>query len=225
MPVDNEGSVSTSAGTLKFVEGGASTEHAVGSWSTTGTETAIVFNTSSETYNLGATTTFSGNFEVDGTTVKAGKIEAAAATVTLNGGTSFGVGGILELAGGSTSNIKNLTLAAPHGTGEGVLKVAGEVDVSSSFTSSSGTLHGSGTVVVESGATGKVEGHGLFLLGGVTFKTAAALTVSGADGSAIIQGEENSVVVNSGTLVLNTEGYSLRGNAGTKFVNKGTFKD
>ncbi len=168
MPVDNEGSVSTSAGTLEFVEGGASTEHAVGSWSTTGTETAIVFNTSSETYNLGATTTFSGNFEVDGTTVKAGKIEAAAATVTLNGGTSFGVGGILELAGGSTSNIKNLTLAAPHGTGEGVLKVAGEVDVSSSFTSSSGTLHGSGTVVVESGATGKVEGHGLFLLGGVT---------------------------------------------------------
>ena len=31
-------------------------------------------------------------------------------------------------------------------------------------------------------------------------------------------------MVNSGTLVLNTEGYSLRGNAGTKFVNKGTFK-
>jgi RHS repeat-associated protein len=223
MPIDNEGSVSTSTGKLEFVEGGTSTEHAVGSWSAIGTETAIIFNTSSETYSLGATTTFSGNIEIDDATVKAGKIEAAAATVVVNGGTSYGFDGTLELTESSTSKLKGLTVAAPYGHGEGVLKVAGEVHVSNSFASSGGALYGPGTVVIESGITGTIDGRPLYLYG-MTLKNAGNITVSGTEGFAIIQGEGNSTLVNSGTLTLNTIGYSLRGDTTNKFINTGTFK-
>ena len=83
--------------------------------------------------------------------------------------------------------------------------------------------------MIRPGVSATVNGSGRtpLTLDEVAFKNAGTLTVSGekgAEAAAAIDGESNAVLVNSGTFILNTIGYSLRGPSGTKFINTGTLK-
>src|SRR5580700_3349404 len=154
-PVDNEGTVSATSGKLAFTDGGTAPEHAVGSWSSSGTEAAILFE--DESFTLGETAKWEGNIELGrGARIKVGKVEATSGSVTLNND-GFGVEA-LELTGSSVSNVENLTLAAPEASEGPVVKVTDELDVTGSF-SGGGTwkLAGPGTFAIESGATGTVS--------------------------------------------------------------------
>ena len=147
--------------------------------------------------------------------------EAEHAEVLENKGTLVLRSGSLELAGvlpEDTSHFNSLMMSG------GSLIIAGEVDVTGSF-SGGGKISGPGTFVIEPGVSATVNGSGRapLTLDEVAFKNAGTLTVSGPEAAAAINGENNAVLSNSGTFVLNTIGYSLRGPAGTKFVNTGTF--
>ena len=221
-PVDNEGTVSAASGKLAFLDGGTAPEHAVGSWSSSGTEAAILFE--DESFTLGETANWEGNIELGrGARIKVGKVEAASGSVTLNND-GYGTEA-LELTGSSVSNIENLTLAAPEASEGPVVKVTDELDVTGSF-SGGGTwkLAGPGTFVIESGATGTVSSH--LGLSGITLKNLGILTVAGAEGSATIAGVSKAILANSGTLILNTKGRMLSANesGGLTLVNSGTVK-
>jgi hypothetical protein len=153
---DNEGKVSVTAGKLEFTEGGVSGEKAVGSWSTSGAETEIVFNANGPTFALGATVPLTGAFEIAHGTVTAGKIEGSAASVTISGVGLAGQG-TLDVTGASASTLQNLTTTDREGRGGGVLEGPDEVDITGSLTGGGfGTLKGPGTTVIEPGATGTV---------------------------------------------------------------------
>jgi RHS repeat-associated protein len=202
--IENEGSVSDTSGKLLFNHGGTSGTHSAGSWSASGTGTGLVFTSSGATFALGATVPISGSIEVKEGLVTAGKIEGAAASVTLNGHRY--PGGTLEVNGATASTLKSLTITYEGGSG-GILTGSGEVDITSSFTGGGyGSMSGSGSTVIESGATGTVtptEGTG-FYLEERTLKNAGTLTVEKGSG---LQGSKHAHLINSGTLIVNGETY------------------
>jgi RHS repeat-associated protein len=221
--VENEHSISVSAGELELTRGGVSGERSTGSWSASGTGTSIVFN-SPESIALGATVPMSGSMEVKDGLVTAGKIEGATANMTLNGRGGAGEG-TLEVDGASASTLKALTITDEEGRGGGVLDGSGEVDVTGSFTGGGyGTMSGSGTTVIESGATGTVTptgGAGLFLTER-TLKNAGTLTVG--TGSAM-NGNHKAQLLNSGTLIVNSTETGLNAAENEAFLkNTGTLK-
>ena len=218
----NEGSVSVSSGKLEFSRGGTSGSEHVGSWSTSGTG-KVVF-AGSEPFALGSSAPMSGTVEVaSGAFVGAGKIEGATASITV-GGTPNGT---LELTGGSASTIKHLTLA--HGT----LKGSAQVNVTEAFTAGTGGsnyLPGSGTLVLQSGASGTVgtsSANGMSLEGW-NLVNDGTLTVPKGTG---LKGEAGSRLINNATLIVNGEPNSENHGLITTetpptatLVNKGTLK-
>jgi RHS repeat-associated protein len=234
--IENEGTVSATSGTLEIRGGGKSGEHATGSWSASGAETKILFNSEGTrgTTSLGATVPLSGAIEIVQGTVTAGKIEAPSATVTISG--SFPpIRGILEVTGASASTIQNLTLTTSAEAG-GELTGAAEIDVTHTLTAGGGsTLGGSGSTVIQSGATGSIgssSSYGLNLKER-TLKNAGTLTVGKGSG---VVGNAKAQLLNSGTLIVNGEpstsnhgliaspGEATLINTGTLEKNEGTGK-
>jgi RHS repeat-associated protein len=205
--IENEGSVSDKSGKLVFDHGGTSGTHSVGTWSASGAGTELVFNTNSGSFALGATVPISGSIEVKDGLVTAGKIEGAAASMTVNGNGFFALGK-LEVDGASASTLQNLTITDEEGHVGGVLRGTGEVDVTGSLTAGgSGGMVGTGTTVIESGATGTItptSGTGFFLEEW-TLKNAGTLTIEKGSGLA---GNKHTRLVNSGTLIVNGETHS-----------------
>jgi YD repeat-containing protein len=148
-------------------------------------------------------------------------------------------GGTLNVAGG-TSTVGDLSLTS------GTLSVAGELDVSSSFTGEGGghpTISGSGNFVIKSGATGTIDdlscsaGGGDFHLSNANLMNQGTLTLGvaggGANGDIVMS--EGAQVQNSGTLnadawsndagPCNNTNYSFydAGGATPSVTNTGTF--
>ncbi len=222
--INNEGKVSVTAGKLEFTEGGVSGEKAVGSWSTSGAETEIVFNANGPTFALGATVPLTGSFEVANSTVTAGRIEGASASVTISGAGLAGQG-MLDITGASASTLLNLTTTDREGRGGGILEGPGEVDVTGSLTGGGfGTLRGSGTTVIEPGATGTVvAGVDGLTLYERTLLNEGTFTIGTESG---LQGIHKAELINTGTLVVNGEpegtGHGLLAGMGeAKVLNLG----
>ncbi len=216
--VENESSLTTTAGKLEFTRGAASQNHTAGSWTASGTGTGIVFNQGGSTFALGNTVKLEGTFEANNGTVSAGKFEAAAASITVNGAPYEREKGTLETTGSGVSEIKNLTLTTPYGFEGGELTGTGQVVVNSSFSAGGySTLSGSGSVEIKSGATATIT-SGMYLTGG-TLKNVGTLTISG---SGYINGSGHGVLANSGTLYINREETGLTGEA--TLVNTGAVK-
>jgi RHS repeat-associated protein len=127
-------------------------------------------------------------------------------------------GGSLEVANAlEASKIKALTVG-------GTLTGAGTVDVSSSFTWASGTMSGTGSTVVMSGASGVIEygdvleGRSLVNEGTTTLVTATAGRITESEGAQI---------KNSGTFKANAESSPpeiKKGTGTASIVNTGTFE-
>jgi len=149
------------------------------------------------------------------------------ATVKLLSG-SFGVGvlqvegtlvlgGTLEVVSASeASSVATLTLT-------GALKGAGTVDVSGSMSVANAGMSGSGSTVIQSGASVTIGTGGTFLdLEGRTLVNEGTVTIAG-EGS--ITESEGAKIVNSGTLTTSSEtgggGVFKSGSGSGKLVNSG----
>jgi len=122
----------------------------------------------------------------------------------------------LELANSTeASSIKSLTLLV------GTLKGAGTIKVSGSFSWIEGAMKGSGSTVVDSGASGTIE-FGVQLAGRTLVNEGTITYVS-----SYIEMTEGSRIENVGTFNANSEGVGIaREGEGTApvFVNRGTFR-
>ncbi len=165
-------------------------------------------------------------------------------TVEVSGGTNYassiqGEGG-LALSGGSleaasaleTSSIAHLSLD------DGSLDVAGELDVTSSFaTSGNSTVGGSGSLVLESGATGAIDeaSCSLLTLNGATFVNHGTASMGASGGlSGQVDMEDGAKLENAGTF--NADSYEAtcvpgsnkaaiqtNGGSAPSVTNSGTF--
>ena len=150
---DNQGSVKAETGTLKLRGGGISGHTATGSWSATGSSSAIEFTSGSFTWGSGIS--ISGSIIDAGATISAGDVQGSGEVdLQLKGGP-------LTLNGPGVSHVSKLQLLHPGGK----LGGAGRVDVSSSFLWNEGTMEGSGKTVLEEKVTGVVEDTTAHLLG------------------------------------------------------------
>jgi RHS repeat-associated protein len=184
--MENEGTVSVTSGQLSFGGGGTSGTHHVGVWTASGTGTSIAF--SSSTFSLGATATLSGLIDDGSATLTAGKIEMSSGEIFLNGGTIDITG-----TGASASKVSGLLVLSGRLTGPG------EMDITSYFQGGEdGTLEGTGSLVIESGATGIVN-----------------------EGNSSKLNLEERTLVNKGTFTIGTKG-GIVGSKKAKFVNSGT---
>ncbi len=219
--VANEGAISVSSGKLEFTAGGTSSEH--GTYSASGAGAGLVFEVGGETFALGtASLSSSGSIEVTNGTVIATKIEGSSGGVTLAG--SGSAQGTLELIGASASTVQDLTVE------DGRLTGTGEIDVTSAFTGgANGSFHGSGSTVLEAGATGTILAKAIgtsFWLERWTVKNSGTLTVGSGSG---IQGEKRAHLINTGTLIVNGETKEashglIVGGEGAVLTNLGTIK-
>jgi RHS repeat-associated protein len=127
-----------------------------------------------------------------------------------------GPGGTLEVA----NTLEPSTIADLSVTG-GELVGPAEVDVTHAFSASGGALSGLVSVVIGKEATGDVTG-GLDLAGG-TLENAGTLSV-GAEGeeSADAEGKDHGVLINSGTMIVNTQNQAFAFSPEAILVNTGT---
>jgi RHS repeat-associated protein len=203
--MENEGKVTVTSGKLLFTGGGSSGSHGPGSWSASGSGTGIVFaaGLSTPAFSLGATVPMSGSVEVFEGKVTAGKIEGSAANVTVSGaGTNYGV---LEVTGSAVSIVQGLTISDREGLTGGMLTGSAAVDVTSSFTGGGfGALTGTGSTVIEPGATGTITASPArsLHLSERTLENDGTLTAGTKSG---IEGEKEALIINTGTLVVNGE--------------------
>jgi alpha-tubulin suppressor-like RCC1 family protein len=213
--IDNEGTVRVESGELEFSGGGKSGISSPGSWLATGAGTSIAFNDASNVpFSLGTTVPMSGSILDDGV-VSAGTIEGAGANVATDGD------GSLELTNPSrASAVAGLEIEG------GSLKGAGSIDVASSFVAGGdGDLGGTGSTVIEPGASGSIAKERV-ALEERTLDNEGTLTLS-HEGT--IDGGHDGHLVNSGTLLVNAQ--APYGNAGllasneeATLTNTGTMK-
>ena len=197
--INNEGKVSTTSGKLEFTNRGTSEEHAVGSWSASGTGTGILFDSSGGTFSLGATVSMSGSIEVKNGTVRAGKIEATTGSLTISDA-SESARAELEIYGPGVSVLQNLTFQ--HGKLDGTA----EIDITQAFVSGGfNYFNGSGSLVIEHEATGNITssaGDEGISLEGWTLSNAGTLTIGK---QSRLQGENHAHLINSGIIIINGE--------------------
>jgi RHS repeat-associated protein len=202
--IDNEGTISDTVGKLEFTAGGTSGAGTTGSWSASGAGTAILFTGYEQTWSLGAKVPVTGTFEVQTGTVTAGEIEGAAASVVVS---SYATEepGVLEVTGSTPSTLANLTVTKGSLYQAGKLAGTAEIDITSSFIGGGyAQLRGTGSTVIESGATGAITptGGSGFTLAGWTLRNAGTLTIPKGSG---LQGVEGAKLINTGTLIVNGE--------------------
>ena len=216
--IDNEGTVNVTSGQVEFQGGGDSGAHSPGSWSSTGAGTGVVFNSNGSSFALGATVSMSGSIEVQDGTVAAGTIEGESASVTVTGRGNSGTG-ILEVEGPTPSTVGDLTLTDEEGRGGGYLTGPGDIDVTRSLSAGGyATMDGTGSTVLESGASGVVPSS--FDVQERVLENEGTLTV---EENGNIHGSGQARIANSGTLNVNSEnGLGLFGEG--SLTNTGTLQ-
>jgi alpha-tubulin suppressor-like RCC1 family protein len=203
--IDNEGTVSTMAGVLRFVEGGGTSGvlHA-DVWTAEGAGTAIDFGHG--TYSLGAAATLSGAVSVGGQ-VSVGTLSGA------NGQVSVVEGRLTVEGAGST--LERLVVDEFS-----AFVLSGELAVSKSIVlGGGGYVEGSGRLVLDSGATGVADGSSASSFSSVTLENDGAFTV---EHEAKIVGKGKAKFVNNGTLTVN--GGLGHESEGAELVNYGTLR-
>ena len=214
----NEGAVSAAGGALEFTGGGVPGAGGGGSWSASGTG-EVVFGGGE--FSLGGRVSMSGAIVVTGVSyqdyavVDVGQVEGSADLKV----TQSGHGGVLSVGGASASSVSDLVVD------EGTLTGAGEVDVTGSFSSVGGAEEGSGSTVVESGASGVFGRGGSELVGRTLVNDGSMVMLEGA----LIVGKSSASIVNDGVFTVEGQDTSLYvegSEAGhlPKFVNAGTFR-
>jgi RHS repeat-associated protein len=225
--VNNEGTIDATTGTLDFRSGGTSGVEKTGTWSAS-TGAAIEFG--GGTFTLGSTVKLSGEIVLSAADVIANKIEAAITTL-------YVASGGMEVSSSSAMSIPTLTLSGGGLTdaggitttnltvSHGALNVAGEVEVTGSFTGGpNGYLEGTGRTVLKSGASGSTNEDLYMIKHTLVNEGSLTLPISGG-----IVGKEGATIINSGTLTVNGEpGYFglTREEPGPTPIlkNKGTLK-
>ncbi|HEV3319323.1 MAG TPA: DUF6531 domain-containing protein [Solirubrobacteraceae bacterium] len=190
--ITNEGKVEASTGQIIFSGGSHSGSMPSGLWRASESG-SLAFNGGS--YTLGAGVEMEGSVFLAGGRIHASDVQAANAHVYL-----WSSGGELEVTSTSTaSHVKELTIYS--GT---TLDGAGTLKVSTAFSwSSGGTLSGSGSTLLESGASGSVGTGPDPALVKRSLVNEGSLTIPAEAG---ILGKEGASIVNSGTLTINGEG-------------------
>jgi hypothetical protein len=164
---DNQGTVNVQSGALRLTGGGSDSS---GAWAVSSGATLSMtggsFSSSKDAWSG------SGTVNVDGATVTASDLEAGSIALSVNSGS-------LAISEGSLLSLTDLTLTG------GALEVSGEIDVSGSFASGGEkpVVSGSGELVVESGATGTVEGCSPLVLSGVRLSNEGTVTTGASGGS------------------------------------------
>ena len=187
---NNSGTLEDEQGAINLSTGGSGT-HAT--WSAA-TGATLAFSNGSFALDED-TWSGEGTVAVTGGAVSATALKGTGASASVNGGT-------LTIDEGPAATVSKLTLVG------GTLSLGGELDVSSSLSGGSGpTISGSGKLVLESGATGTLDGGGCNtypVLNGATF-------------------------VNDGTFTFGASGGSIDGaflmSNGAQIQNAGTFND
>ena len=191
--VDNEKTITATTGQLYFSGGGVSGKESTGSWSA-GSGAEILFG--SGTYSLGSTVPLSGIVKVITATVTAGKIEAPAASLSIET-EGCCLPGTVEITGPTASTVQNLSL---KGTSLTTLSGSGEVDVTASFSADEGRMKGSGSIVIKPGATGTITNKTDLTMIKRTLVNEGTLTEPLEAG---IVGREGATILNRGTFTLN----------------------
>ncbi len=210
------GSVDVRSGTFTLSGGGSSSGAA---WS--------VASGSQLTFAQGSFVTTGGSWSGGGAVnVTGGSVTASGVSGT---GQTVGVaGGSLAIPSGSSMSVASLVLSG------GTLSVGGEFGVSGSFAASGeAKVSGGGRLVVESGATGTVEGCQPLVLDGVTLANEGTVRtgVAGGGEHGEVRLEGGAVLQNSGTFDEDTydnyvcwERHAIEGSGSSaSVVNSGTF--
>ncbi|MFI5004531.1 MAG: DUF6531 domain-containing protein, partial [Solirubrobacterales bacterium] len=195
---ENHGDVTVEAGSLKFYKGGSSNSAA--KWVGTGGGSVQFVNGS---FSLSGGS-WSGAIDVTGASVTVESVTASTAQLSLTGGT------VTIQAG--TMTVESLSLAA-------TLTGAGTLEVSGSFSWSSGTMSGSGSTVLASGVSESLTSESDYFLAGRILVNEGVLTLSHGQ----LWMSEGAKVENVGTFNANTEVPIASGGGEPLIVNTGTF--
>ncbi len=205
---ENLGTVYAQSGSLSFSQGGSSSGS--NEWHAAEGKT-IDFE--SGTFSLSGGSIV-GSVTVEGAKVSMTGVGATAATIT---GESSSTEVIVP---SGTTTVKSLAL-----TGGGTLSGAGTLKVSSSLSWTGAELYmeGSGSLVVQSGATATLAGSGtIYVRGSRQFVTEGATVLSSGN----IDLQEHSELKNTGVFKANSEHPPLvgRGEESSLLLNTGTFE-
>ena len=199
---ESSGTVEGQKGQLAFTEGGSSTS--AGKW--VGGEGASVA-LAGGSFTLSGSS-WSGAIDLTGASVTAeGLRDTSSVPVSIQAGS-------LSIAGSTASTVSDLSLTNGTLGGAGTLKVSGVLE----WTGEGGVMSGSGSTVLESGATGKIE------VKTPAYVKARSLvndgTLTWASGAIFL--EEGAQVSNSGTFYANDNGPSCGGGCRGTGIDPGT---
>jgi hypothetical protein len=190
VPLESSGTVEAQKGQLAFTEGGSSTS--AGSW--VAGEGASVALAGGSFAVSGSS--WSGAIDLTGGSVTAEGVRESTGQVSIQAGT-------LSVAGATASTFSDLTLTNGTLDGAGTLKVSGVLE----WAGEGGVMSGSGSTVLESGASGTISVGTPARLEGRSLVNDGTLTwVAGA-----IFVEEGAQISNSGTFYANDNGSSCGG--------------
>lgn len=199
--VESSGTAEAQKGQLAFTQGGSSTS--TGQWvASLGASIALTGGSFAMTAS-----NWSGSIDLTGASITAEGVKDSTGTVSLQAGT-------LSVAGATASTISHLSLTAGTLAGAGTLKVASLLE----WTGEGGVMSGSGSTILESGASGtinvgtpaKVRGRSLVNEGTLTWAAGALFL------------EEGAQISNTGTFYTNDNGPSCGGGCRGSGLDPGT---
>ncbi len=201
VPFESSGTAEAQSGQLAFTQGGSSTS--TGQW-IAGTGASVALTGGSFTING---SNWSGAIDLTGANVTAEGVKDSAGPVSLQAGT-------LSVAGATASTISHLSLTAGTLAGAGALKVTSLME----WTGEGGVMSGSGSTVLESGASATINVGTPALLQQRSLVNEGTLTW--AAGALFL--EEGAQVSNSGTFYANDNGPSCGGGCRGSGIDPGT---
>ncbi len=220
--IDNEGTVHSSIGTLEFAGGGTSGRTSPGTWSA-GPAGEVMFR--SGTFLLGEAVPMAGRIRVGNAgsgrpsaEVVAGTVEGTTAELLVSD-VEPGCGcspGLMRIEGSAPSTVDALVIDG------GTLAGVGGINVTGSFTASAfGTMEGTGTTTIDSGASATVStGEDLYVYERKIVND-GLLTVPY---ESRIVGGEGAVLENAGTFSMNGTVTVERAGTLPAIVNDGTLQ-
>ena len=227
-PFENKGAVAAKSGSMAFGGGGSG----IGTNSWTASEgSQISLGGSGKTFAMEASTSWSGDFSFSGTVIVSGDLQVPGRKVSVVSGSLIvksleagtltipSITGSVTLGSGGTSTVSTLSLKGGAIDGPGAIHVTNLLSVSGEGS----TMKGTGSVVVDPGASGVLHPVGNMDLSVRTLINEGTTTLQGGR----ITGMNGGVIENIGTFQANSEfGPPLRfgGGAAPMFRNKGTFE-
>ena len=201
--LENTGTVETTAGAggaLTFTAGGSSSG---GIWK------GATFPSGSFSFTNDSLV---GTIEAEGASVTAQGLTASTGTLVVRAGSTFTV------PSGKTDSVHGLRLEGASVTGAGTLEIGGELEWRTL-----GTMSGTGATVVQTGATGQLEGHPMSL---TERRLVNEGQLTAPHSGSEMEMSEGAVLENKGKFIANSEeeasGASIfKGSGASLFINAG----